>query len=332
MLNNTLSFGLVDPPSMLARLRDQVQEGARELRENPRLYVTSALRSDSGGSRRTMLLQTGFAMAILFYAIAFATMLIFWSISPHRSQIASDTWRQTLVLTTLPHPKVEIAADDGTAGGGGGGGRHTITLPSAGDLPLQTLAELIIVPRPQQQLTPPALPMIEKIMVDPRIQLKHDDLGRTGLPDGAGLVPSEGPGSDGGIGTGSRSGIGVGDGPGFDQGAGGNTNGGPKQIGGNSKHPASQAAVDQRPILLNQPRPLFTEEARQHKIQGVVRVRILVDAKGRVAEVVVTRGLPDGLNEQAILAAYQMRFTPAMRNGQPVSYWLSNVEVEFNLR
>ena len=43
-------------------------------------------------------------------------------------------------------------------------------------------------------------------------------------------------------------------------------------------------------------------------------------------------GLPDGLNEQAVRAAYQMRFAPAMKNGRPVSYWLSNVEIEFNLR
>jgi TonB family protein len=61
-------------------------------------------------------------------------------------------------------------------------------------------------------------------------------------------------------------------------------------------------------------------------------VRILVDTNGAVKEVVVIRGLPDGLNEQAIRAAYQMRFRPAMKNGQPVSYWMNNVEVEFNLR
>ena len=61
-------------------------------------------------------------------------------------------------------------------------------------------------------------------------------------------------------------------------------------------------------------------------------MRILVDASGAVKEVVVMRGLPDGLSEQAIRAAYQMRFKPAIKSGQPVSYWLSNVEVEFNLR
>ena len=76
----------------------------------------------------------------------------------------------------------------------------------------------------------------------------------------------------------------------------------------------------------------FTEEARRNKIQGVVRMKILIDSTGKVAQAVVTRGLPDGLDTEAIRAAYQMRFRPAMKNGSPVSFWLSNVEVEFNLR
>jgi protein TonB len=116
-------------------------------------------------------------------------------------------------------------------------------------------------------------------------------------------------------------------------GSGGNTGGNERNLAVGRPNPAvHQTAVDERPVLLNQPRPLFTEEARRNKVQGVVRVRILVDTNGAVKEVVLMRGLPDGLNEQAIRAAYQMRFRPAMKNGQPVSYWLSNVEVEFNLR
>ena len=61
-------------------------------------------------------------------------------------------------------------------------------------------------------------------------------------------------------------------------------------------------------------------------------MRILVDSSGEVREVVIVRGLPDGLNEQAIQAAYQMRFRPALKNNQPVPYWMNNVLVEFNLR
>jgi protein TonB len=83
---------------------------------------------------------------------------------------------------------------------------------------------------------------------------------------------------------------------------------------------------------LNNPRPFYTEEARVSKVQGVVRVRLLVGADGRVKEVVVKSGLPHGLTEQAILAAHQMRFTPAIKGGVPVSYWLGNVVIEFNIR
>ena len=52
---------------------------------------------------------------------------------------------------------------------------------------------------------------------------------------------------------------------------------------------------------------------------------------GVVRQVVVLRGLPQGLNEEAIRAASQMRFTPAMKNGRSVSVWVP-VDIEFNIR
>ena len=189
-----------------------------------------------------------------------------------------------------------------------------------------------MAPIPEPQLTRPVLPVIEKVMVDPRIQFKHDDLSPTGLPDGVGLTPSAGPGSDRGMGTGPGGGMGTGDGPGVGPGSRGNTGKGTSTIGAKPSPAVQQAVVDERPVLLNRPRPMFTEEARRNKIQGVVRMRILIDMSGKVAQAVVTRGLPDGLDLEAIRAAYQMRFRPAMKSGSPVSFWLSNVEVEFNLR
>jgi len=169
-------------------------------------------------------------------------------------------------------------------------------------------------------------------MVDPRLAVKRDDSTLTGQPDGASVPPSAGPGFDGGVGTGAHGGIGSGEGPGVGPGADGNTGGKGFKIGVKPKSGHQQPAVDSLPVLLNRPRPLFTEEARRNKIQGIVRVKVLVEATGAVKEVVVTRGLPDGLSEQAIRAAYEMRFRPAMKDGRPVSYWLNNVEVEFNLR
>jgi TonB family protein len=106
--------------------------------------------------------------------------------------------------------------------------------------------------------------------------------------------------------------------------------GGDPNLGGGSRNgPAT--SVDTRPIPLNNPQPRYTEEARKNKIQGNVVARVLVSASGQVQKVTITRGLPDGLDEQAIQAAYQLRFKPAMKNGQPVSFWIP-VVIEFNLR
>jgi TonB family protein len=89
--------------------------------------------------------------------------------------------------------------------------------------------------------------------------------------------------------------------------------------------------VDTKPIALSGLRPKYTKEARKNKTEGAVLARILVGADGLVKQVQVRRGLPDGLNEEAIRAAYQLRFKPATKNGQPVAYWMQ-LEIEFRLR
>lgn len=101
--------------------------------------------------------------------------------------------------------------------------------------------------------------------------------------------------------------------------------------GGGKPNPNVPAtSVDQKPVALNFPRPNYTEEARHNNVEGIVRMKVRVGADGIVKQVNVVRGLPGGLNEEAIRCAYQMRFKPAMKDGQPVSYWVG-VDVEFNL-
>lgn len=333
MQNNASFVTMIEQPSMLKRLFAELREAPREFREGPRAYITSAIKGDAtGGERRTTLFRLGLAIAILFYAIVFAATLLSWSLNHHKTKSVAHQ-PPIYVLTPLPYlPQAQMPEAEDESGGGGGGGRDTVTPPSNGGLPIFALTNLIVAPRPEDQLSPPVLPVIETVKVDPRIQVERDNLIPTGLPDGASIPSSAGPGSEGGIGTGSHGGIGSSDGLGVGPGRDENIGGGGPAIGGKRKANSQQVAVDERPILLNQPRPLFTEEARKNKVQGVVRVRILVDTNGAVKEVILMRGLPDGLNEQAIRAAYQMRFRPAMKNGQPVPYWLGNVEVEFNLR
>ena len=94
--------------------------------------------------------------------------------------------------------------------------------------------------------------------------------------------------------------------------------------------PAADSA-DARPRLIKTAQPRYTEEARRNKTQGFVNVVILIGEDGEVKQARITKGLPDGLNEQALAAAHQMRFKPATRNGKAVSYWMP-IAVEFNLR
>jgi TonB family protein len=51
---------------------------------------------------------------------------------------------------------------------------------------------------------------------------------------------------------------------------------------------------------------------------------------GSVKDVRLASHLPDGLDEEAILAVKQLRFQPASKSGQPVSSWVT-LDVEFNL-
>jgi periplasmic protein TonB len=132
---------------------------------------------------------------------------------------------------------------------------------------------------------------------------------------------SQGPGNGGGAGTGGGTGIGAGTGPGIGDGSGGGTGGGPYR-------PGSGIAA---PELLREVKPDYTEEARRRGLTGDVVLEIVVRSDGRVGSVKVTRGLGAGLDERAVDAVRQWRFSPARRYGTPVDV-VVEVAVEFRLR
>ena len=107
----------------------------------------------------------------------------------------------------------------------------------------------------------------------------------------------------------------------------------PLQVGPLPKNTdiSAASAVDEKPVRLKAPTPRYTEAARANQIQGSVTLRVLVGADGDVKQVKVVRGLPDGLTEQAIEAARQVKFKPAMKDGKPVPYWVV-LQMEFNIR
>ena len=66
------------------------------------------------------------------------------------------------------------------------------------------------------------------------------------------------------------------------------------------------------------PNPVYTEEARNLKLQGEVLLEMSFAANGQLTVNRVVRGLGHGLDEAAVAAANKIRFKPAMRAGVPV--------------
>jgi TonB family protein len=66
------------------------------------------------------------------------------------------------------------------------------------------------------------------------------------------------------------------------------------------------------------PNPIYTQEARDLKLEGEVLLEVSFSANGSLHVNKVVRGLGHGLDEAAIAAANKIRFKPALRYGQPV--------------
>jgi TonB family protein len=328
-------------PSIFRRLIEEAREAAREFTEDPKGFIDSILKGDSR-HRRRILLSLGLvlsAIPVVFALVILGKVLLVLVLSLFGFQTAQAQVAPEYEIVELANPvndmeqQIEMPKADKKAGGGGGGGRQSKTPPSKGQLPEFSLKPPLIAPRPETPLKPPVLPVPETVQVDPRLQPKRDDLMPTGLPTGIEGPPSPGPGTGGGMGSGSGGGMGSGDGTGVGPGRGYNMGGGDPSLGGGNLNPDGSAkSVDSKPVLLNRPQPLYTEEARKNKIQGTVRVRILVGVDGRVKRASIVTGLPDGLNEMALQAAHRMQFKPAMKSGQPVAFWVNNVLIEFNIR
>lgn len=77
------------------------------------------------------------------------------------------------------------------------------------------------------------------------------------------------------------------------------------------------------------PEPGYTREARRVGVQGIVALKILLLGDGKIDRIRVVRRLPYGLTENAIRAACEIKFKPALKGGQPVSQW---VMVEYGFR
>ena len=100
--------------------------------------------------------------------------------------------------------------------------------------------------------------------------------------------------------------------------------------GSGSDKPVASMTGSLRPTILYREKANYTEDARLAGIEGAVILMVVFADEGVLRHILVLQGLSHGLTEQAIAAARKIRFTPAMRDGKPISV-NGQLEFYFNL-
>ncbi len=202
--------------------------------------------------------------------------------------------------------------------------------------PIVQVPPRLEIPRPRLPLqepetvrlsTPPmpliAAPPARVVVPAPALAIKTGGFG-----DPAGVVPNPNANRPATIAaTGSFENA-----PGANKGAGGGSTNGVTggrgaiatgSFGGNGTAPSAAAAVKSPqerftpPRVLSEPRPQYTEEAKQLKIQGEVTLQVRFGIDGKVEVLRVVTGLGHGLDEEATRIAERIQFNPAEKNGKP---------------
>jgi TonB family protein len=97
-----------------------------------------------------------------------------------------------------------------------------------------------------------------------------------------------------------------------------------------STRPHSPREVTQKARILTRPEPQYTEAARNFQVSGTVVLRAVFSSNGQVTNIRVLNRLPHGLTKRAVEAAREIKFAPAIKDGQPVSQYIQ-IEYNFNL-
>jgi TonB family protein len=78
------------------------------------------------------------------------------------------------------------------------------------------------------------------------------------------------------------------------------------------------------------PGPEYSEQARKKKINDTVLLSLTVTVDGTTRDIKVVKGVGYGLDEKAVAAVSRWKFTPALKDGQPIEKEIT-VEVNFHL-
>jgi len=92
-------------------------------------------------------------------------------------------------------------------------------------------------------------------------------------------------------------------------------------------------AIDDTPVLKNQPEAVYPDSAKKANVEGSVWVKVLIDKQGSVRQALIAKGSGKkvGFEEAALTAAKQATWKPAIQNKQPVAVWVS-YEIKFLLK
>ena len=88
--------------------------------------------------------------------------------------------------------------------------------------------------------------------------------------------------------------------------------------------------MTQAPAVIARCAPQYTAEAKRANLEGTVVLYIQVYPDGKAHNIKVQRGLGSGLDETAIEAVKQWRFSPGTKYGKPVVV-TATIEVIFRL-
>ena len=84
----------------------------------------------------------------------------------------------------------------------------------------------------------------------------------------------------------------------------------------------STTTVTQAPSFKKRVKPEYTDEMIKNRIQGTVKVKVLIDVDGKVKKAAALNDLGFEAARKAISACLNMEFFPAMRGENPVAVWI----------
>ncbi|MGI8494718.1 MAG: energy transducer TonB [Pyrinomonadaceae bacterium] len=283
----------------------------------------------------SFLMVAGVALGGMLYSL-FTYNAMIGSLSGDDSLLAYIS-EEVPMPPEIDPPKKNPKKDDG---GGGGGGKENPEPATKGRLPNQ-VDRPIMPPQPLPKVTNASLPnpnetqgKIKRESTDEPVGVPYGSLSdrlSSGSGSGGGIGNGRGTGVGSGRGTGEGSGIGSGSGGGNGNGNGDGSGGGGSGSSAPPKmDPPKPKGPTQGIAILSKPRPSYTDAARQNQVTGVVRLRVTFLASGQVGSVTPVSGLSYGLTEQAIAAAKQIRFSPALVNGEPKTV-TKQIEYSFSI-